>query len=71
METKLRIEGMTCAHCAQSVRHALTAVEGVESALVNVPEGEAEVQGTADASVLVEAVEKAGYGAAAQEQDDA
>lgn len=62
---------MTCAHCAQSVRHALTAVEGVESALVNVPVSEAEVQGTAEARVLVEAVEKAVYGAAVQEQDDA
>lgn len=71
METKLRIEGMTCANCSQTVRHALTSIPGVESALVNFPSGEAEVRGSADPVVLIKAVEEAGYQAKVKESDRA
>ncbi len=58
---QLHIEGMTCAHCARSVKEALEAVPGVESAEVNLADGKAIVQGTAERRVLVAAVEEEGY----------
>ncbi len=60
-----RIDGMTCEACAVVVRNALTKVPGVTAASVSYEEGQALV--TVDASsppsttVLIEAVEGAGY----------
>ena len=65
MKKTLRITGMTCAHCAETVRAALEQVQGVQRARVHFPEGRAEVElqeAVAD-EALIEAVQKAGYGA--------
>ena len=43
MKTQLKIKGMSCNHCVNSVRTALEAVAGVESAQVNLATGIAEV----------------------------
>jgi mercuric reductase len=60
---KLRITGMTCEHCAQTVKEALESVEGIKSANVYFPKGYAQVEGEAQVEKLIEAVKKAGYGA--------
>ena len=68
-ETILPIEGMTCASCVRRVERALTKVEGVTAANVNLATEKATV--TYDPTVanpdqLRTAVEKAGYGVGAE-----
>lgn len=63
---KLRITGMTCGHCQAKVEKALKAVSGVYGAVVDLPDGEAEVDFDDDAvttDTLLNAVARAGYGA--------
>ncbi len=60
---KLKIKGMTCQHCAKTVKEALESVEGVKSARVYFPQGLAEVEGNAETKNLIEAVRRAGYDA--------
>ena len=63
---KLRVTGMTCGHCQAKVEKALKAVSGVYSAIIDLPDGEAEVDFDDDSVTtdqLVAAVAKAGYGA--------
>ncbi len=62
---RLKITGMTCQHCAQTVKEALESVEGVKRAVVYFPQGYAEVEQEEEINVetLIEAVKKAGYGA--------
>ncbi len=62
--TELKIEGMTCGHCANAVRQALAAVPGVEQVTeVDVKRGIAVVQGKAETAALIAAVEEEGYSA--------
>jgi Cu+-exporting ATPase len=63
---QLKITGMTCASCVQRVERALKRVSGVTEASVNLPLETAQVSVSGDQvdpKVLVQAVEKAGYGA--------
>lgn len=63
---KLRVTGMTCGHCQAKVEKALAGVSGVYTAVVDLQDGEAEVDFDDDALTtdqLIGAVEKAGYGA--------
>ncbi|WP_226687303.1 heavy metal translocating P-type ATPase [Stutzerimonas stutzeri] len=64
---ELNIEGMTCASCVGRVERALLKVPGVRSAAVNLASERAhvEVTGTPDPTVLIQAVEAAGYQASA------
>ncbi len=66
---QLLINGMSCASCVSRVQKALQAVPGVVQARVNLAERTALVMGNASAGDLVQAVEKAGYGAEAIEDD--
>ncbi|MEB7600483.1 copper-exporting P-type ATPase CopA [Raoultella terrigena] len=66
---QLLINGMSCASCISRVQKALAAVPGVAQARVNLAERTALVMGSASAAELVQAVEKAGYGAEAIEDD--
>ena len=66
---QLLINGMSCASCVSRVQNALQAVPGVVQARVNLAERTALVMGSASAGDLVQAVEKAGYGAEAIEDD--
>ena len=43
-KTKLKISGMSCQHCVKTVKDALTALDGVQSAKVNLRKGEAIVR---------------------------
>ncbi len=62
---RLSIGGMSCAGCVSAVEEALSGVEGVEAATVNLGERTAIVEGS-DIAVesLIKAVKKAGYDAA-------
>ena len=63
---KLRVTGMTCGHCQAKVEKALRGIAGVYSAIVDLPDGEAEVDFDDDSVTteqLVAAVTKAGYSA--------
>ncbi len=67
---QLLIDGMSCASCVSRVQNALSGVPGVTQARVNLAERTALVMGSASASDLISAVEKAGYGAEAIEDDN-
>ena len=66
---QLLIGGMSCASCVSRVQKALAAVPGVSQARVNLAERTALVTGSASAAELVQAVENAGYGAEAIDDD--
>lgn len=59
--TELKIEGMSCSHCRQSVHDALEGVSGSENVQVDLAAGRARVGGTADLASLIAAVEAEGY----------
>ncbi|HUS47603.1 MAG TPA: SO_0444 family Cu/Zn efflux transporter, partial [Phycisphaerae bacterium] len=60
--TTLTIKGMTCDHCADSVRKALLACPGVEAVDVDLAGGKATVSGQGlDVAALRKAVETLGY----------
>jgi len=67
---QLLIDGMSCASCVSRVQNALSGVPGVTQARVNLAERTALVMGSVSASDLISAVEKAGYGAEAIEDDN-
>jgi len=63
---KLHVTGMTCGHCQAKVEQALKGIAGVYSAVVDLQDGEAEIDFNDDSVTtqqLVAAVEHAGYGA--------
>jgi len=66
---QLLINGMSCASCVSRVQKALQSVPGVTQARVNLAERSALIMGSASATDLVLAVENAGYGAEAIEDD--
>lgn len=61
MTTTLSVDGMGCEGCEDIVENALTSVAGVEDASADRDDGAATVEGGADATELLEAVEYAGY----------
>jgi cation transport ATPase len=61
MKTVLTVEGMMCKHCQAAVEKALSAVPGVESAVVDLEAKTATVTGEADTAALSAAVTEAGY----------
>lgn len=65
MSTTLTVEGMTCAHCEQTVEESVEAVSGVRDAEADRDAERVTVDGDADLEELVAAVEDAGYEAAA------
>lgn len=64
-QLQMLIQGMTCASCVSSVEKALTKVEGVEKAQVNLAEQSALVFAIQDSEdlhqAIVESVKQAGY----------
>lgn len=64
----VQIEGMTCTACSGAVERALTVVDGVESAEVNLVNHSARVRfvAPADSEVICAAVEDIGFGASLQ-----
>ncbi len=65
----LKVTGMTCSHCRETVEKALNAVPGVYGASVDLASGRAEVDGDprVEVAALTAAVEAAGYRAAPED----
>ncbi|ELZ79623.1 putative cation binding protein [Haloferax larsenii JCM 13917] len=61
MTTTITVEGMSCGHCEQTVEEALEEVSGVTSVTVDREGEQASVDGEAEVTALVAAVEDAGY----------
>jgi len=57
----LTISGMTCEHCAGTVKKALMGVPGAKNASVDFASGKAEVQGEISSEELIHAVRASGY----------
>ncbi|HEY9313818.1 heavy metal-associated domain-containing protein [Williamsia sp.] len=57
------VTGMTCGHCASSVREEVGALDGVSAVEVNVETGKVTITSTAaiDPSAVTAAVAEAGY----------
>ena len=63
-KTKLKIGGMSCQHCVKAVTDALTELEGVQRAKVNLRKGEAVVRFNAlriTSTDLRDAITEAGF----------
>ena len=62
-KVELNVSGMSCGHCVETVRSALTAMEGVADVDVSLADGQARVHthDGANEDGLVQAVEQAGY----------
>lgn len=59
---ELKVDGMSCMHCAKTVADALAAVKGVQEAPhVSLDPGVARIEGNASAEELIAAVKAAGY----------
>lgn len=61
--TQYNVTGMSCAACSARVEKAVSLVDGVSSCSVNLLTNSMGVEGTATSKEIIEAVEKAGYGA--------
>lgn len=63
MAKVIKIKGMSCQHCANAVIKALSGIEGVSDAAVDLMKGEASFEEArpVDETVLREAIKKAGY----------
>ena len=57
------VTGMSCAACQNRVEKAVSEVDGVESCVVSLLTNSMGVEGSANPQKIIEAVEKAGYGA--------
>ena len=63
MMDQYSVTGMSCAACSARVEKAVSSVPGVESCSVNLLTGSMGVEGSASPEAIINAVEKAGYGA--------
>ncbi len=64
METiVLKVNGMSCEHCAKAIRRALSVFEGYEHSKVDIDAGTVEIEYDAPASVsgFIAAIEAEGY----------
>lgn len=61
--TQYNVTGMSCAACSARVEKAVSSIDGVSSCSVNLLTNSMGVEGTATSKEIIEAVEKAGYGA--------
>ena len=57
------VTGMSCAACSARVEKAVSGVPGVTSCSVSLLTNSMGVEGTADSSAIIKAVQDAGYGA--------
>ncbi|MGB2060098.1 MAG: heavy metal translocating P-type ATPase [Alcanivorax sp.] len=69
-EQQLAITGATCAACVRTIENALRHTPGVTRAQMNFADRTARVSGTADTQSLIDAVERAGYGASPVNDND-
>lgn len=55
------VRDMSCNHCVNRISGALKAVPGVEKLSIDLPAKRLEVEGTASAEAIVQAIREAGY----------
>ncbi|WP_328187938.1 heavy metal translocating P-type ATPase [Marinobacter sp. OP 3.4] len=70
-QIQLAVTGATCSSCVATIEKALTSVSGITSAYMNLADNTATAYGNADAETLLQAVERAGYGASVIEDAEA
>lgn len=63
MNEKYTVTGMSCAACSARVEKAVKSLDGVEKCEVNLLSSSMTVYGDIDSQIVIDAVEKAGYGA--------
>ncbi|MDA0524352.1 heavy-metal-associated domain-containing protein [Methanococcoides alaskense] len=64
VETKIKVEGMSCGHCKMHVTEAISGVAGVSSVDVDLDKGEAKVsydENATDIDAIKKAVNDSGY----------
>lgn len=62
MQRTIKIDGMSCPHCANSVKIALEDIRGITNVDVNLQAGQATVEGSGfDDNDLREVIEDEGY----------
>ena len=66
MSEKYNVTGMSCAACSARVERVVKKVPGVTSCAVSLLTNSMTVEGSANSSDIIAAVEKAGYGASLQ-----
>lgn len=63
------VEGMRCNHCAENVKKAIAAVEGVEQVEVSLHEGTASIIGCPDEKDIIASVESIGFAAIKKQKE--
>ena len=63
------VTGMTCAACSARVEKAVSGISGVSACTVNLLTNSMTVSGDVDAKIIINAVNKAGYGASLKGDD--
>ncbi|KZB68208.1 heavy metal transporter [Thalassospira lucentensis] len=58
---KLKVDEMSCGHCAATVTKVVEGVSGVEKADIDLAKGEVTVTGNTDVAALIAAIDDAGY----------
>ena len=58
---KLKVDEMSCGHCAATVTKAVEGVSGVEKTDIDLAKGEVTVTGNPDVAALIAAIDDAGY----------
>lgn len=63
MKTRIRIDGMSCMHCAKNVTEKLNGIEGISSTVVNLEEKNAVVESKTpvDEALVTQVISDAGY----------
>ncbi|MBU0654203.1 MAG: heavy-metal-associated domain-containing protein [Gammaproteobacteria bacterium] len=65
---KFKVEKMMCGGCVNNVKTRLEALEGVDSANVDLASASAEVEGSVDAQVIIDTLNAAGYPTSLQDE---
>ncbi|WP_219214660.1 heavy-metal-associated domain-containing protein [Variovorax boronicumulans] len=61
MSQKFEVTGMTCGHCASTVKNALQSVDPEAQVTIDLPTGHVDVLSEQPRTDLVAAIENAGY----------
>nr|WP_073018266.1 cation transporter [Clostridium intestinale] len=61
MMKKIIIEGMSCGHCKARVEKALSELDGITSAVVDLEAKTATIEGETSDEILRETIDDAGY----------
>ena len=67
---KFQVTGMSCAACSSRVEKAVNGLDGVTSCAVSLLTNSMSVEGTVSDDDIIKAVEKAGYGASAEDKKE-